>query len=192
VVQFLKEAFRSLYYHPHGMKMGKSSIIDRPRWILNPHRIEIGEKTSILRHSRLEVYVRHAGGHANGHIIIGNDVYIGCYAMICALDSITIGDGCVLSDRVFIEDCSHGTDPDGPPIMERPLESKGPIKIGNRCFIGIGSAILSGVTLGDNCIVGSLSVVTKSFPAYSMVAGSPARLIKRFDPLSKQWIPVKN
>jgi acetyltransferase-like isoleucine patch superfamily enzyme len=112
--------------------------------------------------------------------------------MICALRSITIGDGCVLSDRVFVEDCSHGTDPEGPPILEQALESKGPITIGKKCFVGIGSAILSGVTLGDNCIVGCLSVVTTSYPAYSMIAGSPARLIKRFDLLAKKWIPVKS
>ncbi|MBP9691061.1 acyltransferase, partial [Candidatus Woesebacteria bacterium] len=52
------------------------------------------------------------------------------------------------------------------------------VHIGDECLIGAKSTILKGVTLGTHCVVGANSVVTKSFPAYSVVAGNPAKLIR--------------
>lgn len=51
-------------------------------------------------------------------------------------------------------------------------------RIGRRCFIGARSIILPGVEIGDECVVGSGSVVTKNIPARSLVAGNPARIIR--------------
>ena len=173
---------------PRHMNIARTSSIYGPRWILNPERITIGERSSILRYARLEAYDRDSAGPLDGKIVIGDHVYIGYFCMICAMNRVEIGDGCVFSDRVYIADQSHGLDPDGPPIMRQPLNSKGPVIIGRRCFLGVGVCILPGVTLGDHCIVGANAVVTKSFPAYSLIAGNPARLIKQYDPVTKQWL----
>jgi acetyltransferase-like isoleucine patch superfamily enzyme len=48
---------------------------------------------------------------------------------------------------------------------------------------------LPGVTLGAHCIVGTRSVVTRSFPAYSLLVGNPARCVKIYDPASSTWVP---
>ena len=69
----------------------------------------------------------------------------------------------------------------GPVLVETGTdrETQGePILIGDDCFIGCGAVILHGVKLGKNCIVGANSVVTKSFEDYSVIAGSPAKLLR--------------
>jgi acetyltransferase-like isoleucine patch superfamily enzyme len=66
--------------------------------------------------------------------------------------------------------------------VESDHTSKGDVVIGNDAWIGQGVTILSGVTIGDGAVVAARSVVTKDVPAYGVVAGNPARLIRhRFD-----------
>ena len=84
----------------------------------------------------------------------------------------------------------HQLNPKGGLIMQQNLECKGPVILGASCFLGMRVTVLPNVQLGEFCVVGANSVVNKSFPAYSMIAGVPARLIKRFDPAENKWKPV--
>ena len=68
-----------------------------------------------------------------------------------------------------------------------PIE-KGPVTIGNHCWIGASVVIVPNVTLGEYCIVAANSFVNKSFPAFSIIAGSPAKLIRSFTEEEKKEI----
>jgi acetyltransferase-like isoleucine patch superfamily enzyme len=105
-----------------------------------------------------------------------------------AIGKLTIGDGCVLSEHVFLNDCSHGLNPLAGPIMRQRLVHGGDITIGKSCFLGYRASIMPGVILGEHCVVGANSVVTRSFPAYSMIVGAPAKLIKVFSLDRGEWI----
>jgi acetyltransferase-like isoleucine patch superfamily enzyme len=128
------------------------------------------------------------GKKYDSSIVIGNDVYIGRYVFLVAAQGITISSGCVLSEHVYITDENHGYNPLAGPIMQQELESKGPVRIGPNCLLGYRTAVMPGVTLGEWCIVGANSVVTHSFPSYSMIAGAPARLIKVYSHELRQWV----
>jgi acetyltransferase-like isoleucine patch superfamily enzyme len=75
--------------------------------------------------------------------------------------------------------------------MEQSLISKGPVVIGRSCFLGFRVAVMPGVTLGEHCVVGANSTVTRSFPAYSMIGGSPARILKRYSQTLGRWVSAK-
>ena len=125
------------------------------------------------------------GGHAwlhsedSGRIIIKDNTQIGKNVVISSKKSITIGSNCLFSYRVSLLDYNHEfRNKEIAPVNDVLTEGKA-IVIGDDCFIGANSFILQGVKLGKHCVVGASSVVTKSFPAYSIVAGIPAKIIRK-------------
>jgi acetyltransferase-like isoleucine patch superfamily enzyme len=174
---------KNLLYRPHGVAMGPRSYIFRPFAINQRSRLVLGERCEILPDSYIWTQE-----NSSAHIRVGDGAYIGRHFYATVIQGILIGKRCVLSDYVYITDCAHGLDPHGDFILHQPLESKGPVEIGDGCFLGFRAVILPGVTLGPHCVVGANAVVTRSFPAYSMVAGAPARAIKTYSTELKQWV----
>lgn len=188
----VKELLKRLLFRPRGVRLGARSVFRRPWTLANRDRIVIGSDTRIGPNSTIHALRLYRGQSLDSRVEIGNRVYIGGRLSVFAAHRVCIGDGCVLSEDVYITDNGHGLDPRAGLIMDQPLTSRGPVEIGRHVFIGYGCSIMDGVTLGDHCVVGTRSVVTRSFPAYSMVAGVPARLIKRFEPSSGRWVDARD
>jgi acetyltransferase-like isoleucine patch superfamily enzyme len=186
-MRFIKEAVKTLLFRPQGVSFGKRSFIHRPYSISGRKHVRIGDRTFIRGGLHIQAITEYAGVVYQPAVEIGDDVYIGGHAYFTAVNRISIGDGCVLSEYVYITDEIHGMDPRGGLIMKQPLISKGPVTIGKACFLGFHVAVMPGVTLGEHCVVGANSTVTRSFPAYSMIGGSPARILKRYSHTRGQW-----
>lgn len=168
---------------------GKHSKIYMPSKVEGGENIEIGEQSTIGKYSWLEAISFYRGKEYNPKIIIGDHVNIGNFACITSINRVEIGSGSLLSEHVYISDHYHDHNLlSNKNIIDRDLISKGPTIIGKGCFIGFRATILSGVMLGDNCVVGANSVVTKNFPSNSMIAGIPARLIKTYSDEINDWI----
>jgi acetyltransferase-like isoleucine patch superfamily enzyme len=100
---------------------------------------------------------------------------------------VSIGRECVVADRVMLIDFDHGV-----VEVERPIRLQGiykrDVQVGHNCWIGYGACILRGVTVGDNAVIGTSAVVTRDVPANAVVAGVPARVIRRRDePKTLHW-----
>jgi acetyltransferase-like isoleucine patch superfamily enzyme len=175
---------------PHAVRSGARAYIYRPRRIDGAEFIRIGTRSTVDRHGWLSAVTSYAGIAYRPQIILGNDVHIGRYVCLTAISSITIEDGCLFSEQVYVSDHSHGMDPQEGLIVDHPLISKGPVHIGAHSFVGYRACILPGVILGKHCVVGANSVVTHSFPDFSVIAGCPARLIKLNLPAALDKAPV--
>lgn len=166
-------------------RVGKNCSI-RP--ILNmttPQNISLGDEVSVGIFCWLDT---NTSINKRPSLIIGSRVHIGAYSMIIAAHKIKIGNNVLLSERVTILDHAHAYEKINLPVIDQPIIIKGEIIIEDECFIGINSFIMGNIRIGKHAIIGANSVVTHDVPPYSVVAGSPAKIIKRYDFKKKAWI----
>lgn len=179
----LKLIYWNLFRRPHADRLGADTYLMPKFQCSEPECMTIGQRVLIGRDAHFEMLTRYLDQSFDPKIEIGDDVYIGSNCEIVCIYRVVIGSGSVLSDNIYINESSHGLLPNNDLIMDRPLNTKGPIKIGSGCFIGRNVMIFSGVSIADHCVIGAGAVVTRSIPSYTMAAGNPARIISRFEPV---------
>lgn len=128
-------------------------------------------------------------GHSYDPLItIGDKCSFGEQLFISCCGAIEIGREVMSSARVVLTDNHHGyEDPAVPPIYQ-PLSEPRPVRVGDGVFLGVGCVVLPGVTLGERAYVGANSVVTRDVPAWTLVAGNPARTIRRWN--GSEWVSI--
>jgi len=128
-------------------------------------------------------------------LFIGDNCEMGDMTHIVAHDKVEIGNNVLIASKCFISDTNHGKykghNQDSPMTEpnKRELVSS-PVKIGNNVWIGENVVILAGAQIGDGCIVGANSVVSKEIPDGSMVVGNN-RVIRRFCLATNERMDVK-
>ncbi len=109
-------------------------------------------------------------------ISIGEFSVINNNVTIIANERIVIGHGCLIGDQASIYDCDfHEIEPATRARSPGPTR---PVTIGNNVWLGSRVVILKGVTIGDNSVIGAMSLVTKSIPENCVAAGNPAKVIR--------------
>jgi acetyltransferase-like isoleucine patch superfamily enzyme len=159
-------------------KIGKSFLIglEYSIWKCNLKFVTIGNNVSIGYRAWILTVPRQNYNHP--HLIINDNVNIGDDVTISAAEKILIGRNCLISYNVSILDHNHAFENVEVPPLLQGIDNPESVIIGDDCFLGAHSFVLKGVTLGKHCIVGANSVVTTSFPDYSIIAGNPAKKIR--------------
>jgi acetyltransferase-like isoleucine patch superfamily enzyme len=122
-----------------------------------------------------------------GVVEIGPKTVIGQECTISAYQRVRIGAECVIADRAMFIDFDHGM-----VEVERPIRVQGiykrDVEVGSNVWIGYGACVLRGVRVGDNSVLGTYAVVTRSVPANAVVTGTPARILRMRDaPEGLRW-----
>jgi acetyltransferase-like isoleucine patch superfamily enzyme len=149
---------------------GKDVIISPDFSFLHPETIEIGNGVFIGSHTFIQ-------GRIDGYCKIGNKVWIGPYSYFDAR-ALLIEDYVGVGPGIRILGSEHTGDPKDLPVIQTDLVIK-PIKICLNSDIGTNAVILPGVTIGEGAIVGAGAVVTKDVEPFTIVAGVPAKLLKK-------------
>lgn len=173
---------RAIFYKILLKKILFPSYIGKPIFLSGYKRIKIGKRVRIYPGLRMECYEK-------GKIEIEDDVAIGQNFHITSGIGIKIGKRTTISGNVLITDVDHIYEEIDIHIMNQNLVLKETI-IGENSFIGYGVVIQAGTKLGRQCIVGANSFLKGNYPDYSVIAGSPAKVIKKYNEETKKWEKV--
>lgn len=119
-----------------------------------------------------------------GDVIIGDRTIIGMSNVI--IGPVKIGNNVMLAQNIVVSGLNHGYEDISLPPAEQAVSTKG-ITISDDVWIGANSVITAGVSIGKHSVIGAGSVVTKNIPEYSVAAGNPARVIKKYNFESQAW-----
>ncbi|MBN1894529.1 transferase [bacterium] len=188
--------------------IGKGTIVEEPCILGKPPRgrepgelkLEIGSGGIIRPFTTLYAGSRIGNGFQTGQgasiredNVIGDDVSIGTNAVLefgnrigsrvrvhscCFLEMVTIEDDVFIGPNVVFTDDPH------PMKCPRYLECKGGVTVRRLARIGAHSTLLPGVVVGENTLIGAGSVVTRDVPPGTVVAGNPARVVKKVEDLT--------
>ena len=141
---------------------------------LRDGRLEVGAQTLFEPHVWITL-----GDEAR--LRIGGWSFLNIGVMIASVGLVEIGEHCMFANQCFVSDADHRFDDPELPVPWQGFRSKGPTRIGDNVWCGWGVVITSGVTVGDRCVIGANSVVTRDLPARSVAAGAPAKVIRRIE-----------
>jgi acetyltransferase-like isoleucine patch superfamily enzyme len=168
--------------------VGEGTWIVPPARVTSPSRIFLGDRVTILEHCFLSVVAAVDG--VVPRLTIGDGTRIGVQCHIACVGEIEIGPDVLNGARVFIGDTYHRYEDPELPIIDQPMARPERVVIGRGAFLGIGSAVLMGVTVGEHACIAAGAVVTDDVAPRTLVVGNPARAIKRWDADANAWVPL--
>lgn len=166
-------------------------LIRFPIDLRNKKFIHFGKGFTSGVNCRLETYPEN--NNSNDKIIeFGENVQINDNVHIVGIHKVKIGNNVLMASKIFISDCNHGTYKGENQSSPKEIPSKRilkgfPVEIKDNVWIGESVCIMPGVTIGEGCIIGAMSVVTKNIPDFTIALGSPAKIIKKYNFSTKKW-----
>ena len=198
VIRKLRRFYRKNFNRLLSMKLkGARGInVDPTCVILGLQHMSIGTSFRAGIFLRLEACENYETQTFTPRIVIKDNVELNDFVHIGAANYVEIGNNVLMASKVYISDHNHGfysgdeqSDPEMPP-SRRLLDAHRKVIIGDNVWLGEFVSVLPGVTIGKGSIIGANSVVSRDIPPYSIAVGTPARVVKQYDPVGKRWESV--
>lgn len=149
---------------------GEGAVFEDGVRIFHPENVSVGRNVYVGHGTILE------GWHENA-LAVGDDTWIGAGCHLHAAGGLRIGRGVGIGPGVKIITSSHRVGPRSEVILDSPVDLAA-VSVGDGADIGVGAIVLPGVTIGEGAQVGAGSVVTADVPAWAVVAGNPAKVLR--------------
>lgn len=182
ICQLIKHYLNSRVYKD----FGPGSIIGKQLILTHKSCISIGKSVMIYPNNRLELIKKYSNQTFLPELIVGDFSQIHQNCHITCADKIELGQSVIIVSNVTITDIIHPYDDISMPINASSIITK-PVKIGDETYIYNNSVILPGTTIGRHCVIGANSVVNSNIPDYSIAVGNPARVVKQYNFVTKNW-----
>lgn len=166
-------------------KIGKNCLIHRQIIFTNKNRVSLGDNVIIFPNGRIEL-IDYYNKNFQPYLSIGSDSQIHQNCHITCADKIIIGKNVTIVANVTITDIIHPHMDISKPINQTDIITK-PVIIGDETYIYNNAVILPGSQIGKHCIIGANSLISGKIPDYSIVVGSPGRIVKKFNFLNNAW-----
>lgn len=129
--------------------------------------------------------------HKGASIKLGKNVNIGMFSRIACINNITIGDNVITGPNVFISDYNHAYENINLPISRQGTSTRDTrVIIGEDSWLGTNTVICGNIQIGKHVVIAANSFVNKDVPDYCVVAGSPARIVKKYNFVKECWEKV--
>lgn len=151
-------------------------------------RVSLGNSVRLLEGAWLSVATDDPSGEPT--IIIDDNCSIGSGSIVSGKNRVHLERDILVGQNVVIQDHNHAYEDIEIPIIKQGITKGGRIRIGEGSWIGRGAAILCSrgeLTIGRHCVISANSVVMRSIPDCSVVFGSPATIIRQYDPERRAW-----
>lgn len=164
---------------------GKGCYIHPSVHMTGAEKISIGSNTSIGEHTWLNVNKKQDGEYA---ITIGDNCFIGRRNFFTSGSKIVIRDYALTAIDCKFICANHVSDNPLLPYIASGVSYADSIYVGVNCFFGAGATVLGNISIGHGSVIGANCLVTKDIPPFSVVVGSPARVLRRYSFSNQSWI----
>lgn len=171
------------------------------RWFVTPFIFSRGRGSAIRWKARTDLFPFHKFSlgvnstiedfctinNGVGNVMIGDESRIGIGSVL--IGPVTIGNQVILAQNIVLSGLNHGYKDINIPIRQQKV-TVGRITVEDEVWIGANAVLTAGVTIGKHSVIAGGAVVTKDVPSYCIAAGNPARVIKRYDFKTGEWVKV--
>ena len=153
---------------------------------VNRGKIELGNSVIIRPSTRIYA------GNSQSVVSFGDRTEIGEHSTISSCNRVIFGNDVLTGPHVFVADHNHAYENPHVPVSKQGVmcNHEDEVVIGEGSWLGTNVVIVGNVHIGKHCVIGANSVVTKDIPDYSVAAGIPAKVIKRYDFEREEWVRV--
>lgn len=169
------------------LNLGKNSYIDPTVQIFGWRAVLVGSNSALsedvwINANKLEDNII--------RVLIGNNCHIGRRNYFSTATKITISDYSFSGLDCHFLSCGHVFDTPMIPYLSSGITEGKPIFIGVNCWLTTSVTVLEGVSIGHGSVIGARSVVTRDIPPFSIAAGNPCKVIKRYNFKKNEWVDI--